>query len=191
MNIIFIDIDGPLLPGKMHLFPENRLSGKENHPLFDPWAVRCINLWAKYGEAQAVFSTSWRMSYTVDELIAIMEHNGLDLDYHEDPITPYRWSDSRGHQIREWLDDNDCDRYIAVDDDYSCQGLQQMLEEGDFDSTAKGDWIEVDFSNGISYKNFHDGCKVLGIDLTDLYKHEFDHVPLTQEQLDNLANSLV
>ncbi len=192
MNIIFLDIDGPLLPRKMFMFQQNRLTGKENPPLFDPVAVRMFNLWAKHGNAQVVFSTSWRLSYECRELKAIMEHNGLELEYHRDVITPYIDTDSRGRQICQWLDGrDDVERFIAVDDDFSCDDIPTHIVDDELDITAQGRWIKVDYDNGLTIQNFNDGLAALGVDMFDLEDKEFNNPRLSEEELNNLANSLV
>ncbi len=183
MNAIFVDIDGPLLPQKMHYFGQNRRSGKqpENYPMFDPWAVRVFNMWARYGKAKIVFCTHWTHSWTVDELKDIMKHNGLGFDYHEDCVTPKKMSSYKCNEIHWWLESHpECTNYIAVEDDSTCAHLDKLTEK----LPVEGRWINVDYSNGISMKNFTDGCAQLGIDLEQLMFEEFGVPILTQEEKD-------
>lgn len=192
MNIIFVDIDGPLLPRKMHMFHKNRVlginpeTGVGYYPVFDEFAVRAFNLWAKYGDAKIVFSTNWAFSHNTEQLKEIMELNGLGFDYHDVLYTPKRMTSHRSHEIVWWLHDNASadDKFIAVDDDTSCQDIPRLLESEHRPIDTKGEWIAVDFDNGLSWDNFIDGCEVLGINIDDIYENEFGIAPLTQKQKD-------
>ena len=176
MNIIFVDIDGPLLPRKMHMFHENRSSDPQEPPKFDDFAVRAFNLWTKYAQAKAVFSTYWTYSFTGDELKHFMESNGLELDYHDDLITPKApRCTTRNAEICDWLRKHpEVERFIAVDDDTSCRYIEETVEE---DMTIKsiGRWINVNFDNGISWENFCDGCNGLGINVHKVLDEEFSN----------------
>jgi hypothetical protein len=192
-NIVFVDIDGPLLPGKMHMFKENRSREKFATPMFDPWAIRCFNVWTKYADAKAVLSTNWVHSWEVDKLMDIMAQNGLELNWHEQPVTPKRFSSSRHTEILDWLEDNtdvEGDRFIAVDDDTTCNHIRPIIDEMHRNIHILGDWIEVDFMNGISWKNFEDGCKHLGIDMEDIKEGEFGIKKLTAEEKEQRQKDL-
>lgn len=176
MNIIFVDIDGPLLPRKMHLFRENRSNKPKAIPKFDEFAIKAFNLWAKYGAAKIVFSTYWSCHFTAEELKQIMHTNGLGFEYHGDILTPKKMSSTRHNEILWWLENHndEIDNWIAVDDDTSCKYIQEIID-GDCDTaiTKPGRWIPVDFDNGISWKNFCDGCVGLGIDVNEVLNNEF------------------
>jgi len=204
MNIIFVDIDGPLLPRKTHMFHENRKLGINPdtgvgwYPRFDEFSVRAFNLWAKYGNAKIVFSTHWAFSHNTEQLKEIMLLNGLGFDYHEKLYTPKRMTSHRVHEIAWWLEDNTeaGDKFIAVDDDTSCQDLPVLLESKNREKKieATGKWINVNYDNGMTWDNFIDGCDVLGIDMDVIYEQEFGIVPLTQKQKDfreSLLDSLI
>jgi len=183
-SIIFVDVDGPLLPRKMHMFHQNRKTGKENHPQFDEFGIRAFNLWAKYSQAKIVLSTAWSWAYSTDELKEIMLANGLGFDYHTEILTPKKQTSSRSNEIVWWLHDNaeHGDKFIAVDDDTSCQDIAELLESNIRPSPAKGAWIQVDYDNGMSWDNFLDGCEVLGIDLDEIYEKEFGIKKPTEKQ---------
>jgi len=204
MNIIFVDIDGPLLPRKMHMFHSNRRTGINPdtgvgfYPEFDQFAVRAFNLWAKYGNAKIVFSTNWAFSHNEAQLKEIMMLNGLGFDYHEKVFTPKKMTSRRSSEIVWWLEDNTeaGDKFIAVDDDTTCQDIPLLLESENREKkiAAVGEWINVDYDNGMSWDNFIDGCEVLGIDMDVIYEDEFGIVPLTQKQKDfrsGLLDSLI
>lgn len=178
-NIIFVDIDGPLLPGKYHYFGQNRKTGKENHPYFDPWAVRAFNMWARYSNAKIVFSTHWAFHYNEHELKEIMRHNGLGFNYHDDCITPKKISSNKVDEVYWWLVKHpECTNFIVVEDDHTCRWLDDHIK----DLPVKGKWIDVNYDNGISMKNFIDGCEQFEIDHDVLMFEEFGVKILSKEE---------
>lgn len=202
MNIIFVDIDGPLLPRKMHMFHQNRKTGKNSetgtghYPQFDEFAIRAFNLWAKYGNAKIVFSTAWAHNWSTEQLKDIMLVNGLGFDYHDVVHTPKKMTSHRSHEIVWWLHDNAKlgDKFIAVDDDTSLQDLESLMQSEQRPIDARGEWINVDYDSGMSWDNFIDGCAILGINMDDIYEQEFGIKPLTQAQKDyrlGLLDSLI
>jgi len=214
-SYIFVDIDGPLLPGKMHLFPINqkitRAKLKEAEPMFDTFAVKAFNIWAKYADAKIIFSTNWATAlYSYDEegeleigpevrLKEIMLDNGLEFEgrYHEEILTPKKFTSERGSEIWWWLLDHakDGDKFIAVDDDTSCRYIDDYIKrgrEGSYVEVADftGRWIDVDFAEGLTWENFHDGCKALGIEIDTINEGEFGIKPLTAEEKEEQAKAL-
>jgi hypothetical protein len=191
-NIIFVDIDGPLLSRKSSMFHENRKLGINPdtgvgwYPKFDAFSIKAFNLWAKYGNAKIVFSTHWSFSHNTEQLKEIMQINGLGFDYHDVLYTPKKTTSHRSHEIVWWLHDNAeaGDKFIAVDDDTSCQDIESLLDKEykGHSADATGAWINVDFDNGLSWDNFLDGCDVLGIEMDDIYEQEFNIKPLTKQQ---------
>ena len=190
-NIIFVDIDGPLLPGKLNLFEQNHKITRQNldkaEPMFDPFAVKVFNLWARYGNAKIVFSTNWATQHkmTIDILKEIMRLNGLSFDYHHEILTPKKFTSERGSEIWWWILDNmkDGDRFIAVDDDQSCEYIQKYIGHNNKDNPkVEGGWINVDFQNGISWENFMDGLEFLDIPKSAIDEGEFGIKPLTAEE---------
>ena len=209
-NYIFVDIDGPLLPTKMHLFPENRIIQRsklnEALPKFDPFAVKCFNLWAKYADAEIIFSTNWATALYPDadeKLKVLMANNDLDFEgrYHEDVLTPKKFSSARGSEIWWWLVENakDGDRFIAVDDDYTCGNIKDYMrprkQDQHYPSTMvkpdiTGKWIEVEFTDGLTMRNFLDGCDALDINLDEIDEQEFGIKALTQAEKDKRDKAL-
>jgi hypothetical protein len=187
---IFVDFDGCLLPGKAHIFQNNReainafMRGEDAIPYFDPIAVQMHNLWARHGNAKIVFSTSWARSYrgTLQECEAflkrIMRENGYAGGFAEDCLTPKRRSSAHIHEISEWLCDNlqPEDHFIAVDDaDLS------GIADGRF--YLQGRWIKCDYNNGLTWQNFLDGCEALNIDKASLMHLEYGIIPKSEEEI--------
>jgi len=198
-NYIFVDFDGPMLPGRMHLFNENRkatnefLEGGTPIPYFDPVAMRMVNIWAKYGNAKVVFSTSWHRIAKGDceqrenYLKLIMEKNGFTGEYADDCVTPKRISSNHIHEIQEWCYDNlkDGDKFIAIDDaDLS------FLADDACGYKDRGKWIKVAYDDGLTWRNFKDGCQHLEINTKELMHQEFGIVPITKEEEDRRSKDL-
>jgi hypothetical protein len=198
-NYIFVDIDGPLLPGKMHLFQKNRKIRRSNlveaNPIFDQFAVQAHNIWLKYSNAKIVFSTNWAtaQNMTPEILIDIMSDNGLEFKghYHDEILTPKKFTSERGSEIWWWLLDNakDGDTFLAVDDDQSCRYLAEYITPRDQDKhytkpkpNLSGKWLDINFTEGLSWANFIDGCEYLGIDIEDINEQEFGIKKLTKEE---------
>lgn len=191
-NYIFVDFDGPLLPAKAHIFKKNRdaaegfMRGEYTIPYFDPIAVQMHNLWAKYGNAKVVFSTSWARygrgtwQETEAHLKRIMLENGFTGEYAEDCVTPKRLSSEHIHEIQEWCYDNlkPEDRFIAVDD-----ANLSFLADEQCNWKSQGVWIQVSYKDGLSWKNFHDGCVALNVDYASLLHEEYGIVPKTEEEI--------
>lgn len=190
-NYIFVDFDGPLLPGKMHLFDANRkavaafMAGEDAMPIFDPAAVQMHNLWAKHGNAKVVFSTSWaRHVRTWQETEAylkrVMRYNGYTGEFADDCVTPKRRSSSHIHEIQEWCYDNlkPEDRFIAVDDaDLSFLANDQCSWH------AQARWIQCNYNDGLTWKNFQDGCEWLQVDKRSMLHIEYGIVPKSEEEI--------
>lgn len=189
-NYIFVDFDGPLLPGKMHLFDSNRkavgafMAGEDAIPYFDPVAVKMHNLWAKHGNAKVVFSTSWarhvrKWEETEAYLKKVMRDNGYDGGFADDCLTPKRRSSEHIHEIQEWCYDNlkPEDRFIAVDD-----ANLSFLSDDHCQWKAQGKWIQCNYNDGLTWKNFKDGCEWLQVDNDSMLHIEYGIVPKTEEE---------
>jgi hypothetical protein len=198
-NYIFVDFDGPLLSGKMFLFNKNReatdefLNGGSPIPYFDPVAVRMVNLWAKYGNAKVVFSTSWHRIAKGDfeqrenYLKLIMETNGYTGEYADAATTPKRLTSEHIHEISEWCYDNlkPEDKFIAIDD-----ANLSYLEDDDCLYKSRGKWLKVDYNEGLTWKNFKDGCAHLDINNEELLYKEFGIVPPTKQEKEQREKDL-
>lgn len=182
---IFVDFDGPMLPGKMHLFDQNRktvasfMSGGSPIPYFDPVAMQMLNLWAKHGNAEVVFSTSWARVYRGDYrtmipyLKQIMTENGYTGGFAEEILTPKRLSSSHVHEINLWLDDNlkKDDVFIAIDDaDLTYLNFKDQ-----------GKWLSVNYDDGLTWEHFKQGCTALKINNEQLLYLEYG-IPIKTEE---------
>ena len=129
-KIIFLDFDGVL--NSQLYYKSGRHSARpiafEND--IDPDSVALLNQLVKATEAKVVVSSSWRHGRTVEQLQAILDHNGFvgevigktkDLRCGEDGQYVMR-----GNEIYAWMRENkaivgdsspDAHNYIILDDD--------------------------------------------------------------------------
>lgn len=190
-NYIFVDFDGPLLPGKMHLFDSNRkavgafMAGEDAIPTFDPVAVQMHNLWAKHGNAKVVFSTSWarhvrKWEETEAYLKKVMRDNGYIGEFADNCLTPKRRSSNHADEILDWCDMylKPEDLFIAVDDaDLS------LLAHDRCTVKSQGTWIQCKYNDGLTWKNFKDGCSALKVDNASMLHIEYGIVPKSEEEI--------
>lgn len=136
-KFIFLDIDGPMKPGRCYLCPEK---GSDGFGGWDPLAVAAINRMCVKTGAKIVFNTTWNRQNIKD--IAI--NQGITA-----PIagkTKYPNFKSRILAIHDWIHENPCDAWVALDDahmdDHRC--------------------ILVCSDNGISVENYRLATELLG-----------------------------
>lgn len=99
LNIIFTDIDGVL---------------QINNP--KKWDKKCCKRYndvCKKLNLKAVVTSTWRCEYSVKELQAIFKQQGIDVEIYD--VTGV-YSLARGEEIQIWLDENNVDKYVIIDD---------------------------------------------------------------------------
>lgn len=121
MRYVFLDIDGVL--NHEEWYESKRL--KELAPTFVRWEQECfdpecvqrVNKILKETGAELVVSSSWRGD---PELSEIFESVGLPINYLVTPladVSTWRYYDTRGEEIEEFLKKNPCENYVILDDD--------------------------------------------------------------------------
>lgn len=146
MNILFLDIDGVLNSESWYLSNEfkNKLSNKacylETH--LDNTAIDKLNQLCNKTDAKIVISSTWR---TFSDCIPTLQKNGLTAEIID--VTPDLtellpsgvWvSKTRGEEIQYWLDNNQWNNYVIIDDD------SDMLE------SQKQNFVQTDDMYGIT-----------------------------------------
>lgn len=149
-KIVFLDIDGPLIPNKCkhidHLRSE--FSKDTNHYcVFDPFAVTFFNELFRYNDnLHAVLHTSWRKYYSENNCQWIIDHfkdQGCNFRWHKDKHTPIIKSATRWEEITMWLVDHPditINDYAIVEDEYPPLSFKTRT-------------IRVDEENGMTTKN--------------------------------------
>lgn len=137
MKIIFLDVDGVLNYYSFHKNSEKIVS-------VDDECIKNLREIINKTGAKVVLSSSWRLSQNkidfLERKIGIRFYDILGSDCYKsgDNIT---WL-TRGQLIRNWLSDNQCDKYVILDDEnddmdnmllvktnYFTDGLNQTLTQ--------------------------------------------------------------
>jgi len=152
--ILFLDIDGVLLPRRMYDAPG------QTRPLvtkFDPGVVGMLNTLGRERGAQFVIHSSWlRSSFGLETAGAktVKEHmvnQGLKAEYfHEDDSCFYRFSGTRWHAICDWLADHPevgpLDYWILEDEPHPYYDGVSNINLNRI--------IQTDFDEGLTYAQF-------------------------------------
>ena len=112
MRVIFLDIDGVL---------NNTPSG----PDFEPELVGRLNRHVELGGAGVVISSSWRLDFELDQLVALMRAAGFAGQVIG--ATPDLEGLGRGPEIAEWLRENPAESFVILDDEADVGALSDHL----------------------------------------------------------------
>lgn len=152
--ILFLDIDGVLLPRRMYDAPG------QTRPLvtkFDPGVVGMLNRLGEDVGARFVIHSSWLQS-TLHGKASVKDHmidEGLKAEYfHEDHSCLYRFSGTRWTAIRDWLGDHPevgpLDYWILEDEPHPYLNDGQAGEN----QINLNRIIQTDFDEGLTWAQF-------------------------------------
>jgi hypothetical protein len=115
-----------------------------------------------------------------------MASNDLNFQYHSHPVTPFRLTSNKLHNVGLWVEDygRDGDNYLIVDDDSSIAAINNYSVPWIEDIDAKAHAIIPDYNDGLTWKHFKDGCKHLRIDTANMMQLEFGVVPRSREDVE-------
>ena len=155
LKIVFLDVDGVLLPGRAWTLPEN-IAVTEAHRAdprhsvgelalqtrFDPVAVALVNRLCERTEALVVAETNWRRNVGMDETRGKLVEQGLEERYlHPRWACPWSPRSDKGRDIALWLQDNcppqdkqeDSIDYVVLDDEpvYGFEQSQVVIRGND------------------------------------------------------------
>ncbi|MDX2173910.1 MAG: HAD domain-containing protein [Bacteroidota bacterium] len=123
--LIFLDIDGVMVPAKSWEKPELLNDG---FPAFNLRAVSALQSIISDG-VTVMLTTSHKSSYSIDEWKNIFERRGIkvnklkSLDSNVNNLT-------RKEEILNWFNVNTCDEdFIIIDDDKSLNDLPKFLKD--------------------------------------------------------------
>lgn len=113
MNIIFLDIDG-VLNNEIEFV---KLNKELDYPLdyLHSNNIYHLNKIIEETGSKCVISSSWRKSTEIDEMQRLLELKGFKGEIIDSTIISEERN--RGKKIKHWLDNNQCDKYLILDDD--------------------------------------------------------------------------
>jgi hypothetical protein len=123
--LIFLDIDGVMVPAASWKAPENLEDGM---PMFTKRATAALNNLIS-NESTIILSTSHRARFTNAEWKGIFKRRGLKVDQllSLKPNLDFR---KRKDEILDWINSNDCSEdFVIIDDDTSLHALPTKLKE--------------------------------------------------------------
>lgn len=132
INILFMDIDGVLLPGNF-LWKHG-----DDRSALDPICVRNLYKIVKETGCKIVVSSTWRLG-GLDRIVDAIHYAMIGRKEDADEIcsaiigsTPF-CNTQRGLEIQQWLDDNDFEgKFVILDDDSDMVHLMDRLVKTDF-----------------------------------------------------------
>lgn len=147
-KIIFLDVDGPLIPGRAMFLP-NQTQIME---VFDPCAVSLINKLCEINGYKLVIHSSWLRIMGEKETYDHCISQGLKAEYFDDDAWCEGQINWRYTRVAEWLKRHpDVTEYVILDDEpYSADLNHEIQHPVDLE----GHLILVDYWEGFSYKQF-------------------------------------
>lgn len=125
--LIFLDIDGVMVPGASWKVPEFLEDG---FPVFTQKSVNSLNSILS-PETRVILSTSHRNRYTIDEWRKIFARRGLQVK-NLDRLPPSSGFTKRKEEILNWFSNHKnkkLDNFLIIDDDKSLYGLPKELKD--------------------------------------------------------------
>ena len=137
MNIIFLDIDG-VLNTHNHLVKQVEQDGINSYQAqfnFCPESLENLKKIVEETDAKIVISSTWRISYRCSyddphrKFWKALMKNLASIGIHKRVIgiTPSCESRIRGDEITEWLNNNQVDNFVIIDDDSDMADLMNHL----------------------------------------------------------------
>lgn len=143
MKIVFLDIDGVLATPKQYSTKRNKLWAKDSTAarlgipyMFDERCVIAFNRFILMNDVEIVMSSDWRRHFDEEEIDTIFKINGVaksPIGYTKIFDKETMTEDLESIRIREiidFLDNNDCELWCAVDD-MDLSGLGQQFVQTD------------------------------------------------------------
>jgi hypothetical protein len=119
MKVIFLDLDGVLLPGRAHRLPPNGFPDPRIHKL-DAVAIDMLRELVAETGAKLVWSTSWK-SHGPRVLHRIAEMNGIDASWFHPSLKTPSVKGDRVSEIAKWIAQHEPKEWFALDDDAELQ----------------------------------------------------------------------
>lgn len=138
-KIIFLDIDGPMIPVRAYFLPGQTKPAT----VFDPLAVAMLSKLIKDSGAKLVISSTWRAK-GLPTVAGMLFKNGIgDQHLHKDWCTEGKLTSQRMHEIKWWYEDHipEVTHYVAIEDE-------------DLDVGFVPNAVKADANEGFSFRNY-------------------------------------
>jgi hypothetical protein len=167
MNILFLDLDGPMFSERGNVLLGNRgwihpsLDGFISHYWeMDPIAVSMLNRLYEIHPFTTVLSSTWKEKHTKEQIVALFSVNNLNLHLHEEWKTPNiddRYRNTRGSEIEMWLTHHvekyKVEDYLILDDASSGEELADEYKLSKLKLDPKSVHI-INLYEGIDYYTY-------------------------------------
>lgn len=122
--LIFLDIDGVMVPAKSWKTPEMMEDG---FPMFAAKATIALKSLLS-SKARVILSTSHRDKYSIDQWKVIFKNRGLQIDK-LDRLAPYKYA-KRKDEIQEWFNTHPRPKnFVIIDDDKTLYALPKDIKD--------------------------------------------------------------
>src|ERR1035437_101074 len=101
-GVLFLDCDGVICTDRAYYAAQQDKS-KTILRTWDPISMALVDRLCQDFNLEVVISSTWRHRY--DVAVILLTH-GFRSDFHKDEKTPASYNRSRGHEIREWLEEH-------------------------------------------------------------------------------------
>lgn len=148
MQIIFLDIDGVLVP--------QNFSTPEEIPTFDQKTIHRLNTLTSHFNALLVISSTWRLMHNLEKLQNILQQKGVKAPIiDQTPFIPYQ---PRHKEILTWLSNNLHNPFVELQ---SFTIIDDITDMGPLSRYS----IKVNPKTGLTLENIGQATKILNIDL--------------------------
>ena len=160
MKIIFLDIDG-VLNSVDSMVAFHTLGIHDEELTLDTVSIGLLKHLCEIADAKIVISSTWRIGRISPEFVAIFNYYG----WADAPIIGMTgrggYGSCRGDEIQEWIDHEDVENYVILDDD------SDMLD------SQLGNFVHVSGVNGFRLKHLCHALHIFGHERKDLEAHAF------------------
>ena len=166
MRFLFLDIDGVVVTHRSQV-ATRRQSRAFTVP--DKSSLGLIDLIVSEYDMRVVVSSTWRMSWTSDQLTCWFASHGAEFMVHD--VTPHRpiGTRSRAAEIREWVieteDAVDWEQCLVVDDSFLEEGFRHL----DMDPKR---CVKCDTYEGFGFREYAKCVRLMGGDDLKLGEHD-------------------
>ena len=177
MKIVFLDIDGVLIPQHRKKYTAGKQERDEFGLLFDGFCVDNLEVLCREFDAKVVISSTWRLDRMPDwtpekglaQMRRLFRHRCIDVDIigvtpdiasliNAGPLAGLLWEAAeRGHEIQDWLNGHgEVSGYVILDD------------HSDMLSTQKPHFVLCKASEGFNWENCKEAMACLELPINQI-----------------------